>query len=204
MIKRGDIYFIRDTRQSIGSEQKADRPAVIVSNDANNKHSGVYEVVYMTTQPKTDLPTHFITSSALRTSTVLCEQISSVYEERIGEWIGTLTPEEMKQLDECLTVSVGINTKTEKEPAEMESLRQQLAEMADRQQVAEKQAKTYKGLQGYSDADFEAAAAVQKKNGRYTMALYKQAGNSIPVTIFESIFRKIILGETAEKEASNE
>ena len=79
MIKRGDIYFIRDTRQSIGSEQKADRPAVIVSNDANNKHSGVYEVVYMTTQPKTDLPTHFITSSALRTSTVLCEQISSVY-----------------------------------------------------------------------------------------------------------------------------
>lgn len=104
MIKRGDIYFIRDTRQSIGSEQKADRPAVIVSNDANNKHSGVYEVVYMTTQPKTDLPTHFITSSALRTSTVLCEQISSVYEERIGEWIGTLTPEEMKQLDDGLKV----------------------------------------------------------------------------------------------------
>lgn len=59
-------------------------------------------------------------------------------------------------------------------------------------------------LQGYSDTDFEAAAAVQKKNGRYTMALYKQAGNSIPVTIFESIFRKIILGETAEGEAHNE
>lgn len=55
-------------------------------------------------------------------------------------------------------------------------------------------------LQGYSDADFEAAAAVQKKNGRYTMALYKQAGNSIPVTIFESIFRKIIFGETEEKQ----
>lgn len=114
MIKRGDIYFIRDTRQSIGSEQKADRPAVIISNDRNNNHSSVYEVVYMTTQPKTDLPTHFITSSALRTSTVLCEQISSVYEERIGEWIGTLTPEEMKQLDECLTVSVGINTRQKK------------------------------------------------------------------------------------------
>lgn len=55
-------------------------------------------------------------------------------------------------------------------------------------------------LQGYSDADFEAAAAVQKRNGRYKMALYKQAGNSIPVTIFESIFRKIIFGETEEKQ----
>lgn len=37
------------------------------------------------------------------------------------------------------------------------------------------------------------------KNG----ALYKQAGNSIPVPIFESIFRKIILNET-EKEGSHD
>jgi DNA (cytosine-5)-methyltransferase 1 len=42
------------------------------------------------------------------------------------------------------------------------------------------------------------AAAVQKRVGRYKMALYKQAGNSIAVPIFESIFRKIILGETEE------
>ncbi|MDO4292188.1 MAG: DNA cytosine methyltransferase [Eubacteriales bacterium] len=56
-------------------------------------------------------------------------------------------------------------------------------------------------LQGYTDADFNAAAAVYKKVGRYTMPLYKQAGNSIPVPIFESLFRKIILNETAESEA---
>lgn len=55
-------------------------------------------------------------------------------------------------------------------------------------------------LQGYSDTDYEAAAAVQKRAGRYKMALYKQAGNSIAVPIFESIFRKIIFGETEEKQ----
>lgn len=55
-------------------------------------------------------------------------------------------------------------------------------------------------LQGYTDEDYIAAAAVQKRVGRYTMALYKQAGNSIPVTIFESIFRKMLLGETKEVE----
>lgn len=59
-------------------------------------------------------------------------------------------------------------------------------------------------LQGYSDADFEAAAAVHKRVGRYTMPLYKQAGNSIPVPIFESMFRKILLDETTESEAGNE
>ena len=51
-------------------------------------------------------------------------------------------------------------------------------------------------LQGYTDEDFERAKAVQKRAGRYYTALYKQAGNSIAVPIFESIFRKIILGET--------
>jgi DNA (cytosine-5)-methyltransferase 1 len=59
-------------------------------------------------------------------------------------------------------------------------------------------------LQGYSDADFEAAAAVHKRVGRYTMPLYKQAGNSIPVPIFESIFRKILLGETEERQRGGE
>lgn len=52
-------------------------------------------------------------------------------------------------------------------------------------------------LQGYTDKDFERAKAVHKRAGRYYTALYKQAGNSIAVPIFESIFRKIILNETA-------
>lgn len=42
-------------------------------------------------------------------------------------------------------------------------------------------------LQGYSDEDYFAAAQV---NG--STALYAQAGNSIPVPIFESIFKEII------------
>lgn len=47
-------------------------------------------------------------------------------------------------------------------------------------------------LQGYTDEDFDAACAVQPKNGRYQMNLYKQAGNSIPVPIFESMFKVMI------------
>lgn len=47
-------------------------------------------------------------------------------------------------------------------------------------------------LQGYIDDDFEASKSVQKRKGRYYTALYKQAGNSIPVPIFESIFKKIL------------
>ena len=55
------------------------------------------------------------------------------------------------------------------------------------------------GVHRDNDSDFYAAAAVHKRKGRYTMPLYKQAGNSIPVTIFESMFRKILLGETENR-----
>ena len=50
-------------------------------------------------------------------------------------------------------------------------------------------------LQGYTDEDFERAKKVQQKRGRYYTELYKQAGNSIAVPIFDSIFRKIMLNE---------
>ena len=52
-------------------------------------------------------------------------------------------------------------------------------------------------LQGYTEEDYNNADRVQKKNGRYKMQLYKQAGNSIPVTIFESMF-EVMLKEVLE------
>ena len=51
-VKRGEIYYISRGGYNTGSEQQADRPGVIVSNDKNNKNSQTLEVVYLTTQPK--------------------------------------------------------------------------------------------------------------------------------------------------------
>lgn len=57
-------------------------------------------------------------------------------------------------------------------------------------------------LQGYTDKDFENALSVHRgKVGKLNGALYKQAGNSIAVPIFESIFRNILLGEKANCES---
>ena len=52
-IKRGEMFYISRWGASYnGSEQHADRPAGVVSNNKNNENSNVVEVVYMTTQPK--------------------------------------------------------------------------------------------------------------------------------------------------------
>lgn len=47
-------------------------------------------------------------------------------------------------------------------------------------------------LQGYTDEEYDAAAAVSPKRGRYRSDLYRQAGNSIPVVFFTSIFKAMI------------
>lgn len=65
-IKRGEMFYIsRGGASYSGSEQHSDRPAVVVSNNKNNENSNVVEIVYMTTQPKTDLPTHVTVRSTV-------------------------------------------------------------------------------------------------------------------------------------------
>lgn len=93
-VKRGEIYYISRGGYNTGSEQQADRPGVIVSNDKNNKNSQTLEVVYLTTQPKNELPTHCTIRSTGRVSTVLCEQIHTVAVERIGKYIGVCTAQD--------------------------------------------------------------------------------------------------------------
>ena len=124
-INRGDIYYIVSNYQEEGSEQRAGRPAIIVSNDMCNQHSGVVEIVYLTTQPKTDLPTHIDIHS--RPFTALCEQICSVSKDRLGNYIGACSDYELKLLDAALLISLGIDVpKTEKPKDKKEDKPQQL------------------------------------------------------------------------------
>ena len=60
-------------------------------------------------------------------------------------------------------------------------------------------------LQGYEDEDFfSALKSNPSKPGCKNSTLYKQAGNSIPVPIFESMFRKIILGQTEKNKTDSQ
>ena len=108
-MKRGEIYFIERGYEDEGSVQRAGRPAIIVSNDKCNENSSVFEIVYLTTQPKTDLPTHVDIRSAPKSSIALCEQINSVYLDRIGDYIGTCTEYEMAMIDAALAISLNLN-----------------------------------------------------------------------------------------------
>ena len=112
--KRGDIYYIGGGLTT-GSEQRPGRPAVIVSNEKNNEFSSTVEVVYLTTQPKKDLPTHVVIRSLNRESIAICEQITTVATERIGDYKGRVTDNEMANLEIAMLVSLGLQMGTVKE-----------------------------------------------------------------------------------------
>lgn len=108
MCKRGEIYYI-ESYYTTGSEQRAGRPAVIVSNEKNNEHSSTVEVVYLTTQPKHDLPTHVTVRGTGRDSIALCEQITSVAIERLGEYCGVCNNQELAAIDTALMISLDLS-----------------------------------------------------------------------------------------------
>lgn len=111
-IKRGDVYFIEREDSEVGSEQRAGRPAIVVSNDAQNATSNVIQVVFLTTRPKTDLPTHVTVRSTGLLSTALCEQITPVDVSRLGDWRCACTEAEMANIDNALCISLGIGVKS--------------------------------------------------------------------------------------------
>lgn len=108
-IKRGDIYYI-DSIYTTGSEQRGGRPAIIVSNEKNNQHSATVEIVYLTTQPKNDLPTHVTIRSSTRESIALCEQVHTVSTDRIGSYKGHITDAEQANIDVALLISLDLST----------------------------------------------------------------------------------------------
>ena len=144
-MKRGEIYYIQSIYQEVGSEQRSGRPAVIVSNN-NNNNSEVVEVVYLTTQPKNDLPTHVLTRSTGLPSTILCEQIWSVSTQRLGDYVGRLTEQEEREVDIALAISLGLGCdamQAAREPTEeelaaiRESVRAELLAGIEPAQIAE-------------------------------------------------------------------
>lgn len=113
---KGDMYYVYRSGTEVGSEQYAVRPAVIVSNNIGNEKSETVECVFLTTQEKRPMPTH-VEIMCKEKSTVLCEQINTISKERLGDFIGTCTKEEMAAIDKALLVSLGIEVSVDNDEA---------------------------------------------------------------------------------------
>lgn len=117
IVKKGDLFFA-DLSPVVGSEQGGVRPVLVVQNDVGNKYSPTIIVAAVTSQTgKAKLPTHVelaATQGGLsKNSVVLLEQLRTIDKQRLKERIGTLSENQIPDVDEALSVSLGIANLTE-------------------------------------------------------------------------------------------
>lgn len=111
--RRGEIYFA-DLDPHYGSEQGGKRPVIIIQNDVGNKFAPTVIVAAVTSRvsKKSNQPTHVLIDknpALSRPSVVLLEQIFTIDKERINNFMGMTSEWEMKQIEEALLRSLGIN-----------------------------------------------------------------------------------------------
>ena len=121
-ILRGDLYYA-DLTPVTGSEQGGVRTVLMIQNDMGNRFSPTVIIAAVTSrQDKHPLPTHVRVSpnhcGLKEHSVVLLEQIRTIDRVRLREYIGRLTEEDMKQVDQALRISIGLSKTKESDTAE--------------------------------------------------------------------------------------
>ncbi len=110
--KRGEIYEA-DLGVGDGSEQAGVRPVLIIQNNIGNHYSPTVICVPLTSKMKKDMPTHYTVTKETYyfltyDSIVLCEQIKTISKKRLSHKIGTLSKEDMLQIDKKLGISIAL------------------------------------------------------------------------------------------------
>ena len=108
-IKKGDLYFA-DLSPVTGSEQGGVRPVLVVQNDVGNKYSPTIIVAAITSKKnKADLPTHVAIDAdgnGLSKNSIILRTIDK---RRLKERIGTIDKTRLPEVNEALSVSLGID-----------------------------------------------------------------------------------------------
>lgn len=111
---RGEIYYA-NLDPHLGCEQGGIRPVLIIQNEHGNLHSNTLIVAALTSRvnTKAQLPTHVKISqipgmAARIPSLILLEQILTIDKSRIRGYIGSLSSNQMKQVNNALKCSLSL------------------------------------------------------------------------------------------------
>lgn len=189
-ILRGDIFFVKKSGFVTGHEQEAGRPAIIISNDIGNEHSGNVEVVFLTTQEKKPLPTHVDVLCQVP-SIALCEAITTVSKERLDGYIRSCTEEEMQRIDKAVMISLGLDYGGVQDNSSLELEQEDLKHICEEQK---RQLKIYE-----SEIEDLSSKVISLKNERY----YPEDYDPLQIVVlkterdlykeqYESLFERLI------------